>query len=217
MFAQKLSRSFFNRPTLRVARDLLGKFLVRKIGRKVIIAMITETEAYCGPNDLASHASRGRTARTEVMFGPPGHAYVYLIYGMYHCLNVVTEREGCPAAVLIRSCELKQQPNSKFPAYRIGRQLTNSRQFPNSKFQFRNLKPITYNLKPNSSGPGKLCRHLQVDRSLNKEDLIISRRLWFEDRGVQIKPGQIKRVPRVGVDYAGKYKNKLWRLVLKLV
>src|SRR3989344_7139940 len=95
---KRFGTTFFDRSTLTVARELLGKFLVRRIpstrsgqAAKTIVAMITETEAYCGPNDLASHASHGRTPRTEVMFGPPGHAYIYLIYGMYHCLNIVTE------------------------------------------------------------------------------------------------------------------------------
>ncbi len=109
---KKLSREFYNRPTLKVAKELLGKILVRKIpsagsgqAAKIIRAMITETEAYCGPKDLASHASKGRTKRTEIMFGPPGFVYVYLIYGMYHCLNIVTEAENYPAAVLIRAVD----------------------------------------------------------------------------------------------------------------
>lgn len=98
----RLSRAFFARDTLKVARELLGKTLVRKIGRKIFRARITETEAYCGPDDKASHAAKGRTLRTSPMFGLSGVLYVYLIYGMYHCLNIVTEREGYPAAVLIR-------------------------------------------------------------------------------------------------------------------
>ena len=96
-----LTRSFFDRPASRVARDLLGCSIVSGKAR----ARIVETEAYVGPQDLASHASKGRTRRTEVMFGAPGHAYVYLIYGMYWCLNAVTGRVGHPAAVLIRAAE----------------------------------------------------------------------------------------------------------------
>ncbi len=102
-----LRRIFYNRPTLDVVRELLGCFLVRKIGRKIIRARITEVEAYVGEDDLACHASKGRTKRTEVMYGEAGHAYVYMIYGMYHCLNIVTEKKGFPAAVLIRAVEVE--------------------------------------------------------------------------------------------------------------
>ncbi len=163
-----------------VARELLGKFLVRKIGGREITAMITEIEAYRGPNDLASHASRGRTKRTEVMFGQAGHAYVYLIYGMYYCFNIVTEAEGYPAAVLIRAIDA---PGVNGPV----------------------------------NGPGKLCRYFQIDKTLNNKDLTTSHRLWLEDHGIKIKPNQIKRSPRIGIDYAGKYRNKPWRFSVKLI
>jgi DNA-3-methyladenine glycosylase len=101
-----LSRSYFNRSTLLVARSLLGKYLVRENGKGTIAGRIIEVEAYVGPQDRACHASKGRTPRTDVMFGTAGVAYVYLIYGMYHCLNVVTEREDFPAAILIRAAEI---------------------------------------------------------------------------------------------------------------
>lgn len=100
-----LSRAYFNRSTLKVARSLIGKYLVRRTEQATMAGLIVEVEAYVGPEDRACHASRGRTQRTDVLFGPPGIAYVYLIYGMYHCLNVVTERQGFPAAVLIRAVE----------------------------------------------------------------------------------------------------------------
>jgi DNA-3-methyladenine glycosylase len=101
-----LPRIYFNRPTLTVARSLIGKYLVRAIDGRIFAGKIVEVEAYVGPEDKACHASKGRTQRTDVMFGPGGVAYVYLIYGMYHCLNVVTEREEFPSAVLIRSVEI---------------------------------------------------------------------------------------------------------------
>ena len=102
---RKLPRSFYNRDTMEVAQDLLGKYLVHRSNRVKRVGKIVEVEAYLGPHDLAAHSAKGRTERTKVMFGPPGHAYVYLIYGMYHCMNVVTEREGHASAVLLRAIE----------------------------------------------------------------------------------------------------------------
>jgi len=102
---RRLGRTFYARPTLQVARDLIGMHLVRRLGRERRVVRIVETEAYQGPQDLAAHSSRGLTARTAVMFGPAGHAYVYLIYGFWHCLNLVTRSAGVPHAVLIRAGE----------------------------------------------------------------------------------------------------------------
>ncbi|MEJ0090700.1 MAG: DNA-3-methyladenine glycosylase [Limisphaerales bacterium] len=102
---RKLPRSFYNRDTILVARELLGKCLVHQSNGVERIGRIVEVEAYLGPHDLAAHSAKGLTARTKVMFGPPGQAYVYLIYGMYHCMNVVTEREGHASAVLLRAVE----------------------------------------------------------------------------------------------------------------
>jgi DNA-3-methyladenine glycosylase len=130
MNASKLPRDFYAQSTLKVARDLLGKYLVlvdhgiRRIGR------IVETEAYQGPQDLAAHSARGHTERNRVMFGPPGHVYVYLIYGMWNCVNVVTREEGTPHAVLIRAVEPVENLDDKCygpgllcKAYGIDRQL----------------------------------------------------------------------------------------------
>ncbi len=171
----RLNREFFQQKTLKVAKDLIGKYLVRKIDGRTIRAKIVETEAYCGSKDLACHAAKGKTPRTEVMFGSAGHAYVYLIYGMYHCLNIVTEKENYPAAVLIRGVEIE------------GGKILN--------------------------GPGKLCRELKIDKGLNKKDLITSKELWIEDGGEKVRG--IKKTRRIGIDYAGEYKDKLWRFVSK--
>ena len=102
---QKLPRAFYDRDTILVARELLGKFLVHISSGIEHVGKIVETEAYLGPHDLAAHSAKGLTERTKIMFGPPGHAYVYLIYGIHHCMNVVTEREGQASAVLLRAVE----------------------------------------------------------------------------------------------------------------
>jgi DNA-3-methyladenine glycosylase len=181
----KLDRSFYNRSTLLVAKELLGKVLVRRLDRRRLSGMIVEVEAYVGPHDLACHASKGRTPRTEIMFGPAGMAYVYMIYGFYFCLNAVTEAEGHAAAVLIRAVE---------PIENVALMRT-----------LRNNVERDIDI---ASGPGKLCRAMSIDKQLNGEDLT-GRVLWIEDRN--LKPGSIRSSPRVGVDYAGEYKDKPWR------
>ena len=173
-----LTRAYFNRPTLTVARSLIGKYLVRSIDGRILAGKIVEVEAYVGAQDKACHASKGRTKRTDVMFGQGGVAYVYLIYGMYHCLNVVTEREEFPSAVLIRAIELDGEL---------------------------------------IDGPGRLCRALQIDRCLNRVDLTTGESLWFEDRGVLVKRGEVGAHSRVGVDYAGAWAKKPWRFRLRTV
>jgi DNA-3-methyladenine glycosylase len=175
---KSLPRIYFNRPTVTVARSLIGKYLVRAIDGRILAGKIVEVEAYVGPQDKACHASKGRTKRTDVMFGPGGVAYVYLIYGMYHCLNVVTERKEFPSAVLIRAIELDREL---------------------------------------IDGPGRLCRALQIDRRLNRVDLTTGESLWFEDRGVLVERADVGAHPRVGVDYAGEWAEKLWRFRLRTV
>jgi DNA-3-methyladenine glycosylase len=173
-----LSRSYFNCPTVTVARSLIGKYLVREIDGRTLAGKIVEVEAYVGPQDKACHASKGRTQRTNVMFGRAGVAYIYLIYGMYHCLNVVTEREEFPSAVLIRAIEIDGEL---------------------------------------IDGPGRLCRALQIDRRLNLVDLTLGECLWFEDRGEMVGRKMVGAHPRIGVDYSGKWAEKLWRFRLRSV
>jgi DNA-3-methyladenine glycosylase len=181
----KLPRSFYSRPTLDVASDLLGKVLVRRLDRRRVAGKIVETEAYVGPHDLACHASKGHTQRTSIMFGQPGFAYVYMIYGFYFCLNVVTEPLGYPAAVLVRGVEPLESVD-------LMRQLRNNPEHD------KNI----------ASGPGKLCMAMSIDKQLNGADLL-GTTIWIEDR--KLDPGPIRTSPRVGVDYAGEYKDKPWR------
>src|SRR5579864_1074480 len=110
---KKLPRSFYNRDTITVAKELLGKYLVHTKNGVTQIGKIVEVEAYIGAHDKAAHTCKGLTKRTEVMFGPAGHSYVYLIYGMYHCVNFVTEKEGHGSAVLIRAIEPIQNINAR--------------------------------------------------------------------------------------------------------
>ena len=114
-----LPREFYDRSTLKVAKDLLGKVLVKQTAGRILQTKIVDVEAYVGPQDKACHASKGRTKRTEIMFGQAGFTYVYLIYGMYHCLNIVTEKENYPAAILIRGLEILENKNSQAIPTRI--------------------------------------------------------------------------------------------------
>jgi len=184
----KLPRAFYEQTTIDVAKQLLGKYLVRKHSEGNTIGRIVETEAYVGPQDSACHASKGRTARTEVMFGPAGHAYVYFIYGFYNMLNLVTETKDYPAAVLIRAIEPVN-----------GIELMKARRKSNL---LRNL----------ASGPGKLCQAFAVDRSLNGANLS-GNVLFVEDRGEPMP--KFRATPRIGVDYAGKWKDKPFRFLVR--
>jgi DNA-3-methyladenine glycosylase len=169
--ARIVGQSFFARPALTVARELLGKHLVRQSRGVRQSAVIHEVEAYIGPHDLASHGRFGRTARTEVMFGPAGVWYVYLCYGIHWMLNIVTDDEEWPAAVLLRGA---------------------------GEF----------------NGPGKLTKGMQIDRRLNGKAAVETSGLWIEDHGLKVRPSQIVRTPRIGIDYAGDWKDKLYRFVL---
>ena len=173
-----LKRSFFERPTLQVAPELLGKTIVLRNGRKKPkLGIIVEVEAYT-EDDPACHAARGKTPRNEVMFGKGGFSYVYFIYGMYHCLNLVTEKEGIPGAVLIRALEISDED------LRI------------------------------ASGPGKLCKYLNITKKHNGLDccnedssLIITNKSSYK-----IKNFSIAQATRIGISEAAHYP---WRWYLK--
>lgn len=190
-----LSAKFFNRPTLKVAKELLGKFLVRRTGNKKIFGMITEVEAYVGPKDKASHASRfwrgspraarGQTERNRIMFGKAGHWYIYFTYGMHWMLNIVTEKEDYPAAILIRSVRVTKPS------------------LPIDNYGLVEIK-----------GPGRLTKFFKIDKSFNGKPANHKTGLWIEDRSTKINPRLVKRGKRIGVDYAGRWKDKPWRFYI---
>lgn len=184
----KLSRSFYEQPTIDVAKQLLGKFLIHRRADATLVGRIVETEAYLGAHDLACHAAKGRTKRTEVMFGAAGHAYVYFIYGFYNMLNLVTETKDYPAAVLIRAVE---------PVRGIAQMKRNR-----NNGRLGNL----------ASGPGKLCQAFAIDRSLNGQD-VCGKILYVEDRGEPTP--KFDATPRIGVDYAGEWKEKPLRFAVR--
>lgn len=210
MAKKRLKRKFFNQPTLKVAKYLLGKYLVRKIGKNRLVGKILETEAYIGPNDRASHASFGKTERCKPMYDLPGIAYVYFIYGMYWMLNIVTEKKGRPCAVLIRAIEpLKNQKSKR----RIPSEYKNQKVdfFEMDKSKIKKLKEF----KKLGSGPGKLCRWMKIDGRFNGKDLTKSKNLFIVDSNEKIKERQIVSTTRIGVDYAGQWAKKPWRFYIK--
>ena len=169
-----LDSKFFNRPVLTVAEELLGNHICREIEGSVERHVITEVEAYDGHKDKASHAHKGKTPRNAIMFGPAGHWYIYLCYGMHWLLNIVTGPEDYPAAIL-----------------------------------FRGIK--------NTSGPGRLTKKLQIDKSQNEKNASPQTGLWLESATAKPQPIRIERTPRIGIDYAGEHwANVPYRFILKI-
>ncbi len=183
-----LPRNFYARSTLRVARELLGAQLVRVVAGHKLIGVITEAEAYIGQEDLGCHARAGRTRRTEVMFGPPGHAYVYFTYGNHWMLNVVTEREGFPAAVLLRAIR-PLRGAEEMSRRRSGR---------------------------DTLGPGKLTQALGVTGADNGLDLTQPRSgLWIQE-GTSVPDRAVTKGPRVGLNTVPEpWKSKPWRFLVR--
>lgn len=196
-----LPASFYDGDTVAIARALLGKFILRRYEDRLLVLRITETEAYVGRMDKACHAYGYRKSqRNQVMFGPPGHAYIYLIYGMHCCLNFVTEPEGEPSAVLIRGGEAV-----------LGRETMAMLRYgvPPERF-------TSYQKKNFLNGPGKVCRALALDRSLNGADLT-GNTLWVaddvSDLGLTL-PGETRPIltgTRIGIDYAQEAIDFPWR------
>jgi len=193
MNGRKLPREFYTRPSvLTVARQLLGRLLVvpARDGSRVS-GTIVETEAYRAPQDRASHAYGGRrTGRTETMYRVGGTAYVYFVYGMYHQFNVVSNAWGIPHAVLIRALE----PVEGVPRMRARRHGRPDRDL--------------------TSGPGKLCIALGIDRAFDGADLL-GDRVWIEEGARRIRPAEVACGPRVGVDYAAEWADRPWRFWIR--
>jgi DNA-3-methyladenine glycosylase len=160
MLTQTIAQDWFERPATAVAPELIGCCLVRKFPDGTIQrGMIVEVEAY-EPNDPACHAYRRQTPRNAAMFGPAGYTYIYLIYGIYHCVNIVTEPEGVPSAVLIRALDLQDVVEPSLSLRAIQRL---------------------------AAGPGKLCRYLSIDRNLNQTALVAGQSLWIEHRSTEFR------------------------------
>ncbi|OIN90358.1 MAG: hypothetical protein AUJ21_08325 [Anaerolineae bacterium CG1_02_58_13] len=183
-----LPRKFYNRPTLTVARELIGARLARILDGVKLVGIITETEGYIGEEDLGCHAKAGRTPRTLPMYGLPGHAYVYFTYGNHWMLNAVTEREGFPAAVLIRAI---------WPIE--GAEVMSARREGRDTF-----------------GPGKLCQALGIGRGENNVNLTEpAQSLWIE-AGVKVPDSAVTISPRVGLySVPEPWKSKPWRFLVK--
>jgi DNA-3-methyladenine glycosylase len=181
--APLLSRAFFIRDPREVAGDLLGKLIVRKAGGKILAGRIVEVEAYLGADDAAAHAAAGRTPRNSVLFGPPGHAYVYFIYGVHYCLNISCMPEGEAGCVLIRALE---------PVAGIA-QMAEAREI--EAFDHHSVRDLRKLL----SGPGKLCEALGITRPRDNGKNLLSPESDLQVRDDGFKPDKIVVTPRIGI------------------
>ena len=178
-----LPRSFFNRDPRDVSPELLGKLIIRRDGRKIIAGRIVEVEAYLGLDDAAAHAAAGRTPRNEVLFGPPGHAYVYFIYGMHYCLNISCMPQGEAGCVLIRALE---------PVAGIA-EMADARELQGVDLSSaRALRNLT-------SGPARLCEALEITRQRDNGKNLVSPRSDLQVRDDGFRPANIVVGPRIGI------------------
>lgn len=193
-----IDKEFYNRSAIDVANDLLGKVLVREVDGRILKGKIVETESYIGAIDKACHAYNGRrTKRTEVLYSDCGVAYVYFIYGLYHCFNVVTNEKDVAEAVLIREIE----PLNEFDYIS---QVRYKKQFKElSKTQIKNL----------TNGPSKLCLAYLIDKDLNGDKLYEQGKIYLEES--EENDFEIVKTKRIGIDYAEEAKDFLWRFYIK--
>ncbi len=188
---------FYARETLRVARDLLGMRLVRLFEGRRLAGRIVEVEAYIGVTDRASHAAPGLTERNAPMFGPPGRAYVYLIYGMYFCFNIVTEAAGFPAAILVRAVE-------PLEGLETMRRLRQARRKSRTPLRRRDL----------ARGPGRLCQALAIDRTFSGLPLGPRSGLWVEFDAA-LPDALVARSPRINVRGDAQARDARWRFFVR--
>lgn len=210
---KRLERAFFTRDGITVARELLGKVLVHKTPLGTVRGILTEVESYMGETDKGAHTYGGRrTARTEPMYHQGGTSYVYLIYGMYSCMNIAAMTEGNPQAVLLRSVISADQESG-----RIMRQLRLEE--CNRKQRKQGREPYTMERHPASlekhlaDGPGKLCAAMHITREDNDIDMVESPDFYVTE-GIEVKPSQIHAGKRIGIDYAEEAADYLWRFYL---
>jgi DNA-3-methyladenine glycosylase len=198
--------------TLDAARLLLGAFLIRGSGPERRVARIVEVEAYVGDDDLASHARLGRTKRNAVMFGPPGVAYVYLVYGMYHCLNIVTEASGRPAALLVRAVEpVEGEPEMRLARVRSAQARPNRNATADADRTRRQIEGLPASRL--ASGPGLVCAAFSIDRSDNGIDMCDGNSdLRIEAAPPGDGPITVAAGPRIGIGYAPEpWLSQPWR------
>ena len=183
----RITRDFFELDTITVAQNLIGQILVRETPQGITKGIIVETEAYLGDKDQAAHSYKRKTNRVRVQFGPDGVAYIYMIYGMYHCLNITSGPEGLPEVVLIRALE------------------------PIEGIELMEQRRNTKNLKNLCSGPGKLCRAMDIDMNLYGTDLC-------KDDALHLEYGEkapFEASKRINIPYAGEAMDYLWRFTMK--
>lgn len=210
---KRLGRGFFARDGITVARELLGKTLVHRTSFGTVRGVLTEVESYMGETDKGAHTYGGRrTARTEPMYHQGGTSYVYLIYGMYSCMNIAAMTEGNPQAVLLRSVIPADEASGQ-----IMRQLRLEEM--NRKQRKRNREPYTMERYPASldkhlaDGPGKLCIAMHITAADNDVDMVESPDFYVTE-GIEVKPSQIQAGKRIGIDYAEEAADYLWRFYL---
>jgi DNA-3-methyladenine glycosylase len=232
--AKRLTRAFFIRDGITVATDLLGKILVHHTKLGVIRGTITETESYMGVTDKASHTYGGRrTSRTETMYHIGGTSYIYMIYGMYNCMNITTMEDGIPQAVLLRQVVAADEESKERMIWlRTARQRTGARMrgmhgmrdiitqddivhdmrktYTDAKHTPGKYDACSNVLKHLGDGPGKLCMAMGISRAQNNIDMVSSPDLYVTE-GITVEPSQIRAGKRIGIDYAEEAAEYMWR------